>query len=57
MTIILFDLELILKSTQLRLCVYDQDFPEELQSLPNRTYHFGPNPLQTPPPDPILTLF
>ena len=38
-----------------------QDFPEELQSLPSRTYLSGPDPLRTPPPGPdfdlILTRF
>ena len=33
----------------------NQDFPEELQSLPSRTYPSGPPPLRTPPPDPIRT--
>ena len=41
-----------------------QDFPEELQSLPNRTYLSGPDPLRIPPSGPdsddfdlILTRF
>ena len=29
---------------------HGQDFPEELQSLPNRTYPSGPDQLRTPPP-------
>ena len=41
--------------------VYTQDFLEELQSLPSRTYPSGPDPIRTPPPgpdpDPILTRF
>ena len=54
---------LVVSYLVLQACIsfYSQDFPEELQSLPSRTYPSAPDPLRTPPPgpdsDPILTWF
>ena len=52
----------IINSKIIFLCLWCQDFLEELQSLPSRTYPSEPDPSEPPPPpgpnsDPILTRF